>query len=292
MYFIFDYSFFFLKSYRRNLSQMDQLRREHARAIAAYNAKSDFLSIVSHELRTPITSVKGSLNLVCSGRMGELPEGVSRMLTIANNNAERLANLIDDLLDFQAIEAGKLGMTFEDVALYPLVQDCIEATSGYLKEKGVQVGFLGNAEDPIVSADQKRLAQVLANVLSNAIKFSSDGGSVEVGLATQDGYAIVTIRDYGRGIPEGSEERVFAAFSQIDATNARSVNGTGLGMAVSKKIMTDHCGDIKYESTLGVGTVFRVSLPLVSTEARHKERSQSLGDAGRPDDGGHLPRVA
>ncbi len=262
MYFIIDCSLAFLKMYRRNLKQMEHLRREHASAVEAYSAKSEFLSVVSHELRTPITSIKGSLNLTCSGRIGELPPNMAHMLGIANKNADRLAMLIDDLLDFQAIEAGKFGMTFTDIDLYSFVCDSIEATSSYLKDRRVDVNYVGSVQKIAVSADTKRLMQVMANVLSNAIKFSKEGGSVEVSIDRAGNNACISVRDCGKGIPPNHEDQVFAAFSQIDSADRRSVNGTGLGMCVSRRIMLEHDGDISYESEQGVGTVFRISLPV------------------------------
>ncbi len=262
MYFIVDCSLVFLKMYRRNLKQLEDLRSEHAAAVEASHAKSEFLSVVSHELRTPITSIKGSLNLVCSGKVGDLPPNAEHMLAIASRNADRLAALIDDLLDFQAIEAGKLAMTFSDIDITKLAQESIEATGSYLKNKHIQVQYTGTDKAVMVAGDTKQLMQVMGNVLSNAIKFSRDNSSVEVSITTSGDRACILVRDFGKGIPPDREEQVFAAFSQINSSSVRSVNGTGLGMNVSRRIMIAHDGDIAYESELGVGTVFRITLPL------------------------------
>ncbi len=262
MYFIVDCSLVFLRMYRRNLKQMEHLKREHARAVEAYHAKSEFLSVVSHELRTPITSIKGSLNIVCSGKLGDVPKGMTHMIGIANKNSDRLATLIDDLLDLQAMEAGKLGMSFKSIDLCSLVRESIDATANYLKDKQVSVRFEGVEHAIMVIADTKRLMQVMVNVLSNAIKFSESNGSIDVRIQRSGRNALISVRDFGKGIPPGHEEQVFAAFAQIDSSDRRSVNGSGLGMAVSKHIMHEHDGEISYESELGVGTVFKISLPL------------------------------
>lgn len=262
MYFIMDCSLVFLKMYRRNLNQIEELRVEHERALDAYRAKSEFLSVVSHELRTPITSIKGPLNLICSGVLGEIPDDMHRMLTVANKNSDRLAMLIDDLLDLQALEAGKMAMNFRPLDLSVLLQDAIEANGGYLREKNVSI--VGGGLGPVlpVEGDEKRLMQVMANVLSNAIKFSREGGAVEVTLDTTAEFARISVTDWGRGIPDGSEDKVFGEFSQIDSADNRSIGGTGLGMSITRRIVHRHDGDIWYESELGVGTTFFITLPL------------------------------
>lgn len=282
MYFIVDCSFAFLKMYRINLRQLDELRKEHAFAVNAYRAKAEFLSIVSHELRTPITSIKGSLSLAQSGKIGQVPESIAHFLTIANKNANRLATLIDDLLDFQAIEAGKLGMELREIDIYPVLHDAIEITANYLKDKHVDVKYVGNPTKVLVIGDPKRLMQVLANVLSNAVKFSNDYGTVEVDLIAFGRSACISVRDFGKGIPQGCEERVFSPFSQIDSSDARPVNGTGLGMCVSRSIMREHDGNINYESELGSGTVFNITIP-VSLDTDRPARTTQSAVAGRID---------
>ncbi|WP_415182683.1 sensor histidine kinase [Phaeovulum sp.] len=267
MYFIVDCSLVFLKMYQRNLTQIENLRQERDRATAAYRAKSEFLSVVSHELRTPITSIKGPLNLICGGVLGTVTDDIQRMLLVANKNSNRLATLIDDLLDLQALDAGKLAMNFEHVDLSTLLRDAIEATGGYLRDKEISLVEVGLEHSIIVQGDEKRLMQVMANVLSNAIKFSHKGGVVEVALDKVDESARISVRDCGRGIPEGGKDKVFEEFSQIDSSDVRSAGGTGLGMSISKRIILRHNGTIDYESDLGVGTVFHITLPFSNMAA-------------------------
>ncbi len=261
-YFILDCSFVFLRMYRRNLTQIEELRQEHERAMAAYEAKSQFLSVVSHELRTPITSIKGPLNLICSGVVGSVPENLRQMLTVANKNSDRLASLIDDLLDLQALDAGKMTLHFQPIRLADLVKDAVEATGGYLREKQVSVNTGSLDGSIVVNGDEKRLMQVMANILSNAIKFSEDGGDVDVSLSVSGSTASIAVRDYGRGIPPGSEDKVFGEFSQIDSSDGRRFGGTGLGMSISKRILSHHDGTIEYDSKIGEGSTFFVTLPL------------------------------
>lgn len=282
LYFIVDCSIAFLRLYRRNLSQIDELRREHERALAAYRSKSEFLSVVSHELRTPITSIKGPLNLICSGVLGQVPNNIQQMLAVASKNSDRLAMLIDDLLDLQALDTGKMAMNVKPMDLSTLLRDAIEATAGYLRDKNVSLILVGSHPPVMVNGDEKRLMQVMANVLSNAIKFSKDGGIVQVRLETHEDLATVSVRDNGRGIPPGSEQTVFGEFSQIDSSDVRSVGGSGLGMSISRRILLLHKGTIGYESEVGVGTNFIITLPVFSApiEVQGQGRPGSRGAAG------------
>ncbi len=266
LYFILDCSFVFLRLYRRNLTQIEELRLEHERAMAAYEAKSQFLSVVSHELRTPITSIKGPLNLICSGVIGPVPENLRQMLNVANRNSDRLASLIDDLLDLQALDTGKMALHYHPVRLAELLRDATEATGGYLREKQVSISTGTLDESIIVVGDEKRLMQVMANILSNAIKFSEDRGVVDVSLSVKGNSAIISVRDYGRGIPPDSEDKVFGEFSQIDSSDVRKVGGTGLGMSISRRILAHHNGSIEYDSALGKGSTFYVTLPVHADE--------------------------
>ena len=233
--------------------------------MAAYHAKSQFLSVVSHELRTPITSIKGPLNLICSGALGPVPEAIEKMLTIANRNSERLAHLIDDLLDLQALDSGKMTMHLQPIKLSKLIRDAVEATAGYLREKNVSIKTGQMDEELCAWGDEKRLMQVMANLLSNAVKFSNENGVVEVTLGAAPNGARISVKDSGCGIPAESEEKVFGEFSQIDSTDMRSAGGTGLGLSISKRIVDRHSGAIAYESKLGVGTTFHVLLPLLGS---------------------------
>ena len=261
MYFIIDCSFIFLKFYRKNVRQMEELREEHERTKIAYKAKSQFVAIVSHELRTPLTSIKGSLDLISCGMLGPVPEKMQGILKIAAKNSERLADLINDILDLQKIEAGEISYRFAPVDVSQLIQDAIESHRGFAdKQKVALVAECDPNLDSVVRGDEKRLMQVMSNMISNALKFSHENGKVTVSFERNGDRVRIKVKDTGVGIPEDSEEKVFGKFTQVDSTDERDVGGTGLGMNISKKIVEHHDGEIGYDSKLGVGTTFYIDL--------------------------------
>jgi len=262
MYFLIDCSLVFLKLYRKNLSTMENLREEHARTTAAYLVKSQFVSTVSHELRTPLTSIKLSLDLLNSGSLGQAPEPMSSVLETAGRNGERLSKLIDDLLDLQKIEAGEMNYRMEPLEVEPFLNDAIDANKSFAEARGVKLRHENSETPPVfVDVDEMRLMQVMGNMISNAIKFSQTGGEVSVGYSEEGGRVVIHVRDDGIGIPEGSHEKVFGKFSQLDSSDRRQAGGTGLGMSISKEIIEQFNGTINYISTPGKGTKFFVELP-------------------------------
>lgn len=268
LYFMVDCSRVFLRLYKIKLSQMDELRQERDRVASAYAVQSQFISIVSHELRTPLTSIKGGLGLIDSGFLGEVPPKVARLVEIAHKNSTRLSFLIDDLLDLQKFEAGQAEFALSLMDMAELVRDSIEANESYCNSLGVRLGATGMNEPLLVNGDYGRLLQVLANVISNAAKFSYRGGQVEVTLEHVQGKARISVKDSGRGIPENSEDLVFGKFTQVDASLQREIGGTGLGMSITKHIMDGHNGSIRYESEVGKGTTFFITLDAVEAIKR------------------------
>ena len=263
MYFIVDCSFVFLRLYRRGLAQIEEITLEHQKTKAALEIKSQFLSTVSHELRTPLTSIKGTLDLVNSGVMGELPEQMKPVLAVAGKNSKRLADLINDLLDLQKIEAGEMAFRFHLLNVNQLVDDSVALSQGYAEQMGVAVTVSHAEEDIFISGDADRLSQVMANLISNASKFSHKGGAVDISVKRAGDRVRIYVKDSGVGIPENAKERVFGRFSQVDSSDQRRVGGTGLGMNISKKIIERHDGEIDYVSTLGQGTTFFIELDVV-----------------------------
>lgn len=255
-------SVIFLRNYRRGLSQMEELRQERDKAQAAYELKSQFVSIVSHELRTPLTSIKGGLSLLQSGVAGKVPAELQKIVNIAHKNSNRLALLIDDLLDLQKLEAGQMIFHFSDVDVLDLVQESIDAIDGYRKSMEVSFRLSCDCKHPVISGDYDRLMQVMANILSNAVKFSEQGGFVDVKIDQHGPNVRIGVRDYGIGIPEGCEDKVFGRFSQVDSRDRRKVGGSGLGMNIAKQIVDGHNGVIGYTSILNAGTTFFVEIAL------------------------------
>lgn len=231
--------------------------------------KSEFIATVSHELRTPLTSIRGSLGLVAGGAFGALPDQVVHMTDVAVQNADRLIRLINDILDIEKIESGKMRYDIRAQDLAYLVSRAVEETNGFAKQLGVATVIDNRSQQPLIAAvDADRFTQVLTNLLSNALKFSPKGEQVTVCIEAADGDRVrIGVRDRGHGIPEEFNDRIFQKFAQADGSSTRKHAGTGLGLSISKAIVEHFDGRIWFESRLGEGTTFYVELPLVHTPA-------------------------
>ncbi len=258
LYFILDCSFVFLKLYRRNLKQMDDLRVEHEKTLQAYEVKSKFLATVSHELRTPLTSIKASIDLINMGIVGSLPEKMVPVLQNAGKNSKRLADLINDLLDIQKIEAGEMVYRFSAINARDLVLESLEANRGLADQLDIGLESSFPQTDAYLEGDESRLMQVMANLLSNALKFSQKGSKVTVSVHCDSGRVRISVRDNGVGIAAEMRHLVFGKFTQIDNSDQRQVGGTGLGMHISKQIVERHGGIIDFTGEIGHGTTFFV----------------------------------
>lgn len=243
-----------------------EISRERAQLLDTANraneAKSQFISIVSHELRTPLTSIKGSLALIESGALGTVDDQLMRLVSIARKNSERLAVMIDDLLDLERLDAGKMQYEFAKVELNSLIKDALEANKGYADLNNVSFKAHLPRNKLFVEGDQNRLMQVLANLMSNAAKFSETGAMIDVSLKKDGLNALISVQDYGIGIPEGSQDKVFEKFAQVDASDGRKVGGSGLGLSIARSIVECHEGDISFVSEEGQGSTFTITLPL------------------------------
>jgi DNA-binding response OmpR family regulator/anti-sigma regulatory factor (Ser/Thr protein kinase) len=223
--------------------------------------KSEFISTVSHELRTPLTAINGALGLMSGGAVGELPEAVRNMVSIAHKNGQRLGHLINDLLDMEKLLAGKLHFEPKVLPLMPLVEQAIESNLSYAEQYGVRFELRQRVDDAVVEVDPQRLQQVLSNLLSNAAKFSPTGAAVQLDVIDCEGRVRVEIRDHGPGIPLAFRDRIFQKFSQADASDARQKGGTGLGLAISRELVERLGGRIGFDSVEGQGSCFFVELP-------------------------------
>jgi PAS domain S-box-containing protein len=224
--------------------------------------KNEFVSAVSHELRTPLTSISGSLGLIASGMLGSLPDNVHGMLSIAHKNAQRLTLLINDLLDMEKILAGKMAFDMQVQALPPILQTALEANKAYADSFGIRLFLQVEEADLPVNIDSRRLQQVLANFISNAIKFSPEGGQVDITLSRQNDCVKIAVIDRGPGISEEFRARIFQKFSQADSSDSRQRGGTGLGLAISKALVEKMDGSIGFESALGKGSTFFALFPI------------------------------
>ncbi len=240
--------------------------------------KSEFISVVSHELRTPLTSIRGSLGLLVGGAAGELPERSRRMVEIAHHNSERLVRLINDMLDIEKMESGKMRFDMRPLEVAHLVQHALEVNRGYGAE--YQVEFVAEPSGALerVYGDFDRLIQVLSNLLSNAAKFSPPGGQVRVGVMRRENMVRIAVADHGPGVAEEFRRHLFKRFSQADTSDARRKGGTGLGLSICKAIVERHDGTIGCDTELGAGSTFWFDLPVWQSPAR----AVPEGDLGAP----------
>lgn len=223
--------------------------------------KNHFVSTVSHELRTPLTAIHAALGLVLGNVLGEPEPKIKAMLQIAEQNSQRLIRLVNDILDMQKVEAGKMDFHFADLQLSPLLQRAVEQMSGYGSQHQVRFELTEVEEQIWLHADANRLLQVLANLLSNAAKFSSADSVVRISVTQPSGLVRIAVTDQGVGIEENYKADIFRPFSQSDTSDIRKVGGTGLGLSISKSIVEHHGGCLWFESTLGQGSTFYIDLP-------------------------------
>jgi len=218
--------------------------------------KTEFISTVSHELRTPLTSIRGSLGMLKSGVLGEVPEKANRMVELAHNNTERLINLVNDILDVEKIQAGKIELKLETLNLTDIVKQSIEANEAYATSCQVTLALSNDLANFQVYADNLRLQQVMANLISNSAKFSPENAQVDIDIKKVGQFIRVSVTDQGEGIPEEYRNKIFQKFSQVDSSDTRQKGGTGLGLNITKAIIEHHGGHIDYTSETGKGSTF------------------------------------
>jgi PAS domain S-box-containing protein len=223
--------------------------------------KAEFISIVSHELRTPLTSILGSLALLSGGVAGKLPETARPLVDIAHKNSQRLILLVNDILDMEKIEAGKMVFDLQPVELMPLLKQSLDANRAYAETHEASFELSSGLPDVKVLADANRLLQVFANLLSNAAKFSPPGEKVIVAMECIGAQIRTSVTDHGSGIPEQFKHRIFQKFAQAESSDTRSKGGTGLGLSITKAIVEKMGGTIGFDSQPNVRTTFFVDFP-------------------------------
>ncbi len=223
--------------------------------------KSEFISTVSHELRTPLTSIRGALGLIDAGVLGQLPDMAESMVKIAHQNSERLVRIINDILDIEKISAGKLELQIEEVPIAALLEQALETNRPYAVKHGVRFVLEAIPAYASVVADPDRVMQVMANLLSNAAKFSPHGAEVRVRASHQGIRLRIEVEDHGTGIPEAFRGRVFEKFAQADSSTSRHFEGTGLGLSITRELVKAMGGTIGFTTLSGYGTTFHFELP-------------------------------
>lgn len=246
--------------------------------------KAEFVSSVTHELRTPLTSIMGSLGLLRAGKVGDLPDKALRMVNLAHDNGKRLADLINDILDIDRLEAGAMEFTQTTERLKDVIEQEALRLSKEAEAQGVAIRLADVPADIVLDTDRDRLSQVLWNLLSNAVKFSPKGGTVTVVAEMMGDKVRVIIADQGPGISEAFRPRMFQKFAQADSSDTRQKGGTGLGLAITKAIVERFGGEIGFENEPGVGTTFHFDLPARWVQegivAAHEPGQSEAGAAG------------
>ncbi len=249
--------------------------------------KSDFISIVSHELRTPLTTIKNSLDIVTSGKTGDLSENANKFLDMAKRNVVRLSGIINDLLDISKIEAGKLDFKYTSASILPVIEYVKNNLQGVAKEKDIQIDCESDNSDVAIYADTNRLEQVLTNLVSNAIKFTPANGKIKISSRLinakdisveecfkedieklEGDYVQVCVSDQGIGIEHENLKQVFDKFQQIENSLSRKVGGSGLGLAIAKQLIESHNGAIWCDSIVNKGSNFYFVIPVMTDKTK------------------------
>jgi len=243
------------------------VRKEESRRIKAEQHKNNFVSSVSHELRTPITAVNGTLSLVLSGVTGDIGSKSKEMLAIAQRNCNRLTYLINDLLDLQKIEAGKMKYNIKEHDIIEITENAIENCLQYAKEFNVSYNLNINtsgldSKKITANVDDSRITQVIVNILSNAAKYGAENDTIDVKIETDPDNVSINIIDHGDGIPAEIEKLLFEKFTRAKVHSENNIKGTGLGLNISKNIIEKHSGTISVKSVPG-HTCFSIRLPIV-----------------------------
>jgi len=232
--------------------------------------KSRFLSTVSHELRTPLVTIQKAIELI-HRQTGRLTPDQEKFIDIAERNLQSLSRLINDLLDMQKIEAGKLEMIYTPARIQEVIRTVVENLSHWGQSKGVKIENRAPAELPEVEIDAQRIGQVLINLIGNAVKFTPSGGSITASAKQKQGLIEVSVADTGVGISKEDLGKVFQRFQQVGERTSSDIAGTGLGLSIAKEIVQLHGGTIWVESELNKGTTFLFTLPM------HREPSAQGG---------------
>ncbi|MGM0482604.1 MAG: sensor histidine kinase [Patescibacteria group bacterium] len=240
----------------RALSQLN----EHLREID--ELKSEFVSVAAHQMRTPLSGIKWSLDMLAREQAGPVNPKQKRMLLKGYESNERMILLVNNLLNTDRIESGRTELQMRKVNLKDVVNNLIYYIKPQAKSKGVDVNISSDADIPHIEADPEKIRDAVQNILENAVKYTEEGGVINIDVHSEKGRVILSISDDGIGIPEGSKKDIFSKFHRGENAVKMRTEGSGLGLFVSKEIVERHDGTIWFESEEGKGTTFYVSIPV------------------------------
>jgi signal transduction histidine kinase len=252
-----------------NVRLFDEIQEKSRQLEEASKHKSQFLANMSHELRTPLNAILGYTELIADGVYGDTPEKVQTTLKRVITNGKHLLGLINDVLDLSKIEAGQLTLSLTDYSMKDVVHNVYGAVEPLASEKKLNFKIEVAPDLPPAHGDERRLTQVLLNLVGNSIKFT-DEGSVTIKTSLTDGMFSVAVVDTGPGISEEDQKKLFQEFQQADSSTTKKKGGTGLGLAISKRIIEMHGGRISLESRVGEGSTFTFMVPV---RAEHAKRA-------------------
>ena len=276
-----------LKATNRKLQKLERL-------------KSEFISIVSHELRTPLTAIKNAMDIILSGKAGDMTENIEKFVSMGKRNAIRLSGIINDLLDISKIEAGKMDFKFELIHVEPVIEYVKSNLSEVAAEKNLKINYTPSGDNVEVYADSNRLEQVLTNLVSNAIKFTPEAGEIEISSKVvnarelqydncfeedikrlQGNYLLVCVEDHGIGIERKDLNHVFDKFAQIENSLSRKVGGSGLGLPIARQLMEAHNGAIWCDSEINKGSKFYFVIPIANDKSNFLMIRKQLAQKAR-----------
>jgi signal transduction histidine kinase len=254
----------------------DQLESTNQELRRIDSMKSEFVSVASHELRTPLAAIKNAVQLMLSGKTGEINENQEKFLSVAERNINRLTNILNDLLNLSRIESGKIELKFENIELKDIIELAASSLRPHADVKSIQIAVETPESLPEIYGDQEKIEQILTNLIGNAIKFTPSGGKILISVKPPSydqtgGYGnmvAISVKDTGIGIPAEHLGAIFEKFHQVEGSLHRSVSGTGLGLAITKGLVEAHQGKILVQSDVGKGSTFTFTLPVSQSERR------------------------
>jgi two-component system phosphate regulon sensor histidine kinase PhoR len=243
--------------------------------------RRDFVANVSHEFKTPLTAIQGFAETLLAGAIDD-PQNRERFLGIILEHSHRLARLTDDLLKLSQMDADRLELEIRRISVSELIESCVQTAGHRAAEKDILVSVSIPGDLPDIAGDHRRLAEILQNLLDNAIQYTLPGGRIILSAAVRDPDVIFAVADTGIGIPKVDQSRIFERFYRVDAARSREAGGTGLGLAIAKHLVEVHGGRIWVDSEIGQGSEFHFSVPVFDQErAALRTAVASRGSAGR-----------